>query len=143
LQDRLREQEVGVLGLPDVALVLERLRVTLDVLLLVRVALLLVCEALHQRVDLLARLGLHGVATLDEIHLEAELLAAVLVLADDLRLIEGPLVGRFLLREQHLLHRVVAAEGGDGEEDREDRRDEGDAPGEAILPALVQLFRVR
>ena len=82
------------------------------------------------------------VAALEQVHLQPELLPPVLVLADHLGLVERPLVGGLLLGEEHLLHGVVAAEGGDGEEHREDGGDERDAPGEMVLPALVELFGV-
>jgi hypothetical protein len=47
---------------------------------------------------------------LGELRLDEELVGAVEMLADDLGLVVRPLVGRELLREQHLLHGVVAPE---------------------------------
>ena len=80
---------------------------------------------------------------LDEVRFQAQLLGAVEVLADDLGLVEGPLIGGLLLGEQHLLRRVVAAQRRDGEDDGEDGGDERDAPAEPVLGALVQLLGVR
>src|SRR5262245_7542266 len=64
------------------------------------------------------------------------------MLADYLRLVEGPLIGRPLLGQQHLLHGVVAAEGGHGQDNGVDRRDDGDSPGEGIFPMFVPLLGI-
>jgi hypothetical protein len=65
------------------------------------------------------------------------------MLADDLGLVEGPLVGGLLLRQQHLLHGVVAAEGRDGQDHRVDGRDQRDPATERPLRVLVQLVGLR
>jgi len=142
LQECLRDQEVGIAGLVRVAHVLELLGLLLDVLLLGAVALLLLIELGQERLELPPRFRLHGGVALGELGLEAQLLAAVEVLADDLGLVEGPLIGGLLLGEQHLLHRVVAAEGRDGQDHREDGRDQRDPPAEVTDRVLVQLFGI-
>src|SRR5438132_777627 len=143
LQEDLGEVEIRVLGLETVACRLEALGRLLDLLLLGVVALLFLLVLLEQRLELLAPLGPERRAALDQVGLQPQLLAPVLVLADDLGLIEGPLVGRLLLGEQHLLGGVAAPEPRDGEEDGVDGSAEGHAPPEAALGLLAYLLRIR
>src|SRR5205814_3543997 len=125
-----------------ISLALEPLRLRLDVLLLRVVALLLLTEPFRERVELgaLAALEARGVG---ELRLELEPEATVLVLADHLRLVEGPLIGGLLLRQEHLLHRVVSPERRDRQDHGVDRRREGDATAEMLLAPLVELLGVR
>src|SRR6266849_10749120 len=136
LEQRLRDQEVRVASLEAVAHGLQLLGVLLDVLLLRVVALLFLVELLQQRLVLLAR-GRGG--AIGQVRLQPHLLRAIEVLADDLGLVESPLVGGLLLRQQHLLHGVVAAEGRDGQGHRVDGRDQRDPATEGIRGVLVQL----
>src|SRR5262249_24287544 len=112
----------------------------LDLLLLLVVALLLLGKPGRERLDLGA-LGTLQVRRLRQLGLERHLLAAVLVLANDLRLVERPLVGGLLLGEQHLLRGVVAAERSDGEHDRIDGGGERGATAKGRLAALLDLVR--
>src|SRR5207302_11447908 len=139
---RLAEVEVRVAVPVAVPLVLELLRVLLDVLLLRVVTLLLLAEPGREGLELGA-LGAFEARGLGELGLELEPEAAVLVLADHLRLVEGPLVGGLLLREEHLLHRVVPPERRDRQDHGVDRRREGDAPAEPPLAPLLELPGVR
>ena len=118
------------------------LRLGLDLLLVDVHALLFVGELRGQRLELLA-LGALERRGLGQLRLQHQLVAAVEVLADDLGLVVRPLVGGFLLGEQHLLHGVVAAEGGDGQHDGVDGGDEGDATAERLVAPLLQLLGVR
>ena len=74
--------------------------------------------------------------------LDEDLVGAIQVLADDLGLIEGPLIGRLLLGEQHLLHRVLAAEARDGQHDRVDGGQERDPTAEGLVALLGQLVGI-
>src|SRR5207245_582520 len=120
---------------------LELLGVLLDVLLLGVVALLLLGELRGERLDLGALGALQG-RGFGQLRLEYHLLAPILMLADHLGLVEGPLVGGLLLGKQHLLHRVVAPERGDRQHDRVDRGRERGAAAECRLAALVDLLGV-
>jgi hypothetical protein len=84
------------------------------------VALLFLVELLQQRLHLLARARASRGDALGQVHLEPHLLRPVEVLADDLGVVEGPLVGGLLLGQQHLFHGVIAAEGRDGQDHRVD-----------------------
>src|SRR2546430_5843550 len=105
-------------------------------------ALLLLAEPFGERVDLrkLHALDTRGVG---ELRLELEPEATVLMLADHLRLVEGPLIGGLLLGEEHLLHRVVSPERRDRQDHGIDRRREGDATAEMLLAPLLELLGVR
>jgi hypothetical protein len=92
LEQRFGEVEVGILGLVPVSLMLQLLGVLLDVLLLGVVALLLIGELRPQLLVLGPRRRWHGRPSLCQLGFEAEGLRSVLVLADDLGLVEGPLV---------------------------------------------------
>src|SRR5713101_6264039 len=143
LEKHLGHIEVGILCLEAIARRLQPLGRLLDLLLLRVVALLLLVVLPEHRLELLARLGAQGGAALDQIGLQAHLLAPVLMLADDLGLIEGPLIRRLLLGEEHLLGGIAAPESGEGEHHGKDGRDERHPPAEAALGFLVDLLGVR
>ena len=57
-------------------------------------------------------------------------------------LVEGPEVGGLFLGQNHVLGRIVAAERGNGKDDREDAGYQGDTSGECLAFLFLQLFRI-
>src|SRR5437660_1233059 len=115
--------------------------VLLDVLLLRVVALLLVGEALGQRL-VLGALRSAQRRGLRQSQLDGELLGAVQVLADHAGLVERPLIGRLLLGQQQLLHGIAAAQRGDRQHHRVDRGGQRDASTERLVAPLLQLVGI-
>ena len=141
LQQDLGVIEVRVLVAVDIPLVFQVLGFLLDFFLLGAVARLFLSRLLQQFLVTLPDLRLERLL-FQQVQFQPQLLAPVEMLPDVLGLVEGPLVRGLLLGQEHLLHGVVAPQGGDGQEHRKDGGGEGHVPGKGLALDLFQFFRV-